>query len=163
MADEALAAGDPVTAVNALRLALNIEPDAPAVALRLANAEKQAAIKMAAHNLTLARSEETKQHFEAAADLYAKVALGKPTPEVFERAAACLLTIKKDLRRAVDFAKQATTLAPDRADLRVLLAKIYVEANMRQSALSELERAAKLSPNDATIRDLLRRLKRSDS
>ncbi|HTM44574.1 MAG TPA: DnaJ domain-containing protein [Polyangiaceae bacterium] len=163
MADEALAAGDPVTAVNALRLALNIEPDAPAVALRLANAEKQAAIKMAAHNLTLARSEEAKQHYEAAADLYAKVGLGKPTPEVFERAAACLLALKKDLRRAVDFAKQATTLAPDRADLRVFLAKIYIEANMKQSALSELERAAKLSPSDATIKDFLRKLKRADS
>jgi hypothetical protein len=47
-------------------------------------------------------------------------------------------------------------------DLRVLLAKIYVEANMKQSALNELERATKVAPQDATIKEMMRRLKRGD-
>jgi predicted Zn-dependent protease len=162
MADEALASDDPVAAVNALRLALSVEPDAPHVAMRLASVEKQVAVKMAAQNYSLARQAEAKRQYETAAELYAKVGLGKPSADVFERAASCLLTARKDLRRAADLAKQATTLAPDRVDLRLLLAKIYVEANMNKSALGELERAAKLAPGDASIKDWLRRLKRTD-
>jgi curved DNA-binding protein CbpA len=162
MADEALANDDPLAAANALKLALNLEPDAPHIALRLASAEKAAAVKTAAQNLTLARNAEAKRQFESAAELYAKVGLGKPSAEVFERAASCLLQVRKDLRRAADLAKQATTLDPNRVDLRVLLAKIYVEANMKQSALNELERATKLAPQDATIKEMMRRLKRGD-
>lgn len=162
MADEALAADDPVAAANALKLALNLEPDAPHIALRLSSAEKAAAVKTAAQNLSLARIAEAKRQFESAAELYAKVGLGKPSAEVFEKAASCLLQAHKDLRRAADLAKQATTLDPNRVDLRVLLAKIYVEANMKQSALNELERAAKLAPQDATIKEMMRRLKRGD-
>jgi tetratricopeptide (TPR) repeat protein len=162
MADEALANDDPLAAANALKLALHLEPDAPHIALRLASAEKAAAVKMAPHNLTLARNAEAKRHYEAAAELYAKVGLGKPSAEVFERAASCLLLVKKDLRRAADLAKQATTLDPNRVDLRMLLAKIYEEANMKQSALNELERATKLAPQDASIKEMMRRLKRGD-
>jgi curved DNA-binding protein CbpA len=162
MADEALAADDPIAAANALKLALNLEPDAPHIALRLASAEKAAAVKTAAQNLALARNAEAKRQFESAAELYAKVGLGKPSAEVFEKAASCLLQVKKDLRRAADLAKQATSLEPNRVDLRVLLAKIYVEANMKQSALNELERATKVAPQDATIKEMMRRLKRGD-
>lgn len=162
MADDALAADDPLAAANALKLALNLEPDAPHIALRLSSAEKAAAVKSAANNLNLARNAEAKRQFETAAELYAKVGLGKPSAEVFERAASCLLQVKKDLRRAADLAKQATTLDPNRVDLRVLLAKIYIEANMKQSALNELERATKLAPQDATIKEMMRRLKRGD-
>jgi hypothetical protein len=162
MADEALAADDPLAAANALKLALNLEPDAPHIALRLSSAEKAAAVKMVAQNLSLARIAESKRQFESAAELYAKVGLGKPSAEVFEKAASCLLLAHKDLRRAADLAKQATTLDPNRVDLRVLLAKIYVEANMKQSALNELERATKLAPQDATIKEMMRRLKRAD-
>ena len=77
-------------------------------------------------------------------------------------AATCLLAAKKDLRRAADLAKQATNLAPDRVDLHLLLAKIYEEVGMSKSALGEIERAAKLSPRDASIKGWLKRLKRRD-
>ena len=88
--------------------------------------------------------------------------MGKPSAEACERAATCLLTAKGDLRRAADFAKQAVALAPDRVDLRVLLARVYADANMKQSALNELERAAKLAPTDATIKQWMQRIKRGD-
>lgn len=162
MADEELKADNPVAAVNALRMALALDPDAPHIALRLANAEKRAAIKNASQNLSLARSEEAKKRYDVAAELYAKVGLGKPSAEVFERAASCLLAAGKDLRRAADLAKQALTMAPDSVDLHLLLAKIYVQASMDKSALSELERAAKLAPHDARIKIELKRLKRGD-
>jgi hypothetical protein len=45
----------------------------------------------------------------------------------------------------------------------VTLARIYVTAGMKQSALAEFERAATLAPKDDTIRDWIRRLKRGEA
>jgi hypothetical protein len=47
-----------------------------------------------------------------------------------------------------------------RARFRVTLARFYVKAGMKQSAESELSRAATLAPSDDKVGDWIRRLKR---
>jgi Flp pilus assembly protein TadD len=64
---------------------------------------------------------------------------------------------KGDLKEAADFGKRAVQGAPEDPSFRVNLASIYLEAGMKQSAISELERAQQLAPKDDTIRDLLKR------
>jgi Flp pilus assembly protein TadD len=71
--------------------------------------------------------------------------------------AFCIFSAKGDLREAADFGKRAVQGAPGDAGFRVNLAKIYLEAGMKQSAVSELEHAQQLAPKDDTIRDLLKR------
>jgi predicted Zn-dependent protease len=68
-----------------------------------------------------------------------------------------LLLAKGDLKEAADYGKRAVVSAPEDPTFRVNLAKIYLEAGMKQSAVSELERAQQLAPKDDTIRDLLKR------
>jgi Flp pilus assembly protein TadD len=82
---------------------------------------------------------------------------------VFERIAHCLLSGKGDLKEAADFAKRARDGAPDDPTFRVTLGKIYFEAGMKQSAVAEFERAQQLSPKDDTIKDWIRRVRRTDA
>jgi predicted Zn-dependent protease len=76
-----------------------------------------------------------------------------------DRVASCLFMAKGDLKEAADFGKRAVQGSPDDPNFRLTLAKIYLEAGMKQSAISELERAQQLAPKDDTIRDLLKRAK----
>jgi Flp pilus assembly protein TadD len=93
---------------------------------------------------------------------YERAARGKPSAQVYERAAHCLLESGGDMRRAGELAKKATALAPRAAEPRVTLAKIYVQAGMKESALLEFERAAQLAPDDDSIKDWVKRLKRGE-
>jgi predicted Zn-dependent protease len=67
---------------------------------------------------------------------------------------------KSELREAADFAKRARDALPEDAPIRVTLGRIYLEAGMKESALSELERAQQLAPRDDTIRDWLKQARR---
>ena len=70
---------------------------------------------------------------------------------------------ERDLRTAGEHARKAVGLAPEDAQCRVTLARIYVAANMKQSGLAEFERAAQLAPKDDTIKEWIRRLKRGEA
>jgi tetratricopeptide (TPR) repeat protein len=156
-ADEAERAGDLVSATNALRIATSLAPGDGRLTKRLAELETRASVGLADSYVEQAQYEEREGRFREAAASYQRALRGKPSPKLMDRVAACLLMAKGDLREAADFGKRAVLGAPDDATFRVNLAKIYLEAGMKQSAVGELERAQQLQPKDDNIRDLLKR------
>ncbi len=164
-ARQALASKDPVSAANALRIAASLVPDNPDITARLTEAQNEAEALLSDHYLAQAQYEEREGRLAEAARSYARASLGNPSCRVFERAAYCGLMAASDLRLAGEHARRAVALASpgEEAQSRVTLARIYVTAGMKQSALAEFERAATLAPNDDTIRDWIRRLKRGEA
>jgi len=158
-----LASKDPVSAANALRIAASLVPDDAEIATRLAEVQRQATVLLADHYLAQAQYEERDGRMAEAALSYARASVGSPTARVFERAAYCALLASGDLRTASEHARRAVSLAPEDAQARVTLARIYVTAGMKQSGLAEFERAGTLAPNDDTIKDWIRRLKRGEA
>jgi curved DNA-binding protein CbpA len=164
-ARQALGAKDPVSAANALRIAASLVPDNSDISARLLEAQNEAEALLSNHYLTQAQYEERDGRLAEAARSYARATLGNPSAKVFERAAYCGLMAAADLRLAGEHARRAVALATpgEEAQSRVTLARIYVTAGMKQSALAEFERAATLAPKDDTIRDWIRRLKRGEA
>ncbi|HEY4105700.1 MAG TPA: DnaJ domain-containing protein [Polyangiaceae bacterium] len=162
-AQQALATHDPVAASNALRIAESLAPDEPAQTGRLQDLKEQAGGLVANHYLQLAQYEEREGKFADAAASYQRVAQAKPTARIHERAAYCGLMAERELRSAGEHARRAVALAPEDAQCRVTLARIYVAAGMKQSGLAEFERAAQLAPKDDTIKEWIRRLKRGEA
>ncbi len=162
-ADDAERAKDLVSATNALRIATTLRPEDPALLNRLKELEMKAASGLSEGYLEQAAYEERERRFAEAAASYERAARGRPTPKVHERVAFCLLEAGLDLKKAADFAKRARDGAPDDPQIRVTLGRIYLEAGMKQSAVTEFERAQQLSPRDDTIKDWLRRSRRSET
>ncbi len=160
-AEVALKEGNPLSATNTLRVALALAPDREDVIRRLAEAEHAAHLAAADSHLEQGAQEESEQRWEEAARSYQLAARGKPTARVHDRTATCLLNAQGDLKVALEHARAAVNLAPTLAGYRVTLAQVYLAANMRQSAVAELERAQALAPQDDTIRSQLRRVRRN--
>jgi tetratricopeptide (TPR) repeat protein len=160
-ADQALESGNAPAAANALRIAVSLAPDDLALVARLEEVQNRAATELADTYENQARYEERSGRLEAAAQSYAKAARGKPSARLHERAALCLLEAGGDVRAATEHARQALSLDPNNARVRLTLARAYLASNLRQSAIAELERAAALAPEDETIKDWRKRAKRS--
>jgi curved DNA-binding protein CbpA len=161
--EEAERRKDLVSATNALRIAASLAPEDTTLAARLREMETRAQFGLADSYLEQAKYEERESRWLEAAASYRRASRAKPTPRVLERVAHCLLAGKGDLKEAADFAKRARDAAPDDPSLRLTLGKVYLEAGMKQSALAEFERVQQLSPKDDTIKDWLRRARRSEA
>jgi Tfp pilus assembly protein PilF len=127
---------------------------------RLGELEKKLGSTVAESYLERARYEESNGHHEQAARSYTRAARAQPSAEVFRSAAECYLKAGVELRLAGELAREAVQIAPNRADLRLSLAKIYEAAGMQQSAQRELERALELTPDSDRIKQWLKRIKR---
>jgi len=160
-AKDALSRNDPVTACNELRFAQRLAPDDNSIALHLSEVQVQANSVLADRYLEQARYEERHGRLETASRNYSLAAQARPNANLWELAARCALGAKTDLRSAAEMAKKALEFDPERASLHALLAEVYIEAQLNASAAVELERAARLAPNDDSIRELRRRLERS--
>ena len=64
-----------------------------------------------------------------------------------------------DLRRAAEYARRATTIAPTNADAFALLARVFLLADRPASALGAAQSALKLDPTHALAASLARQLK----
>jgi tetratricopeptide (TPR) repeat protein len=159
-ADEAMAGGNTVSALNALRIAAGLAPGDAALKQRLSALEGQIATSMADSYLEQARYESTQGHHLEAAQSYMRAARGKPNPDVLQSAAECYLKAGTELRQASEVARQAVGMAPERVDLRLTLAKIYEAAGMKQSVVGELQRVLEMSPGSAKVKEWLKRIER---
>jgi tetratricopeptide (TPR) repeat protein len=160
--EEALKENNSVSASNTLRVAQSIENLSDAAKRELAAVEPRVQRALSEHLNKQASAEEREGNPDRAAALWARAATANPTLENLERAAVALLRVRSDLRQAADFTKQAMAKSPDSARLHLMLGQIYALAGMQKSALSELERAARLDPTNATIKEWLKRTKRGE-
>lgn len=161
VAEEAIAAGNAVAAMNSLRVARTVVGSDAEADARITELETQIGSTLSESYLQRARYEESNgQHVEAARS-YTRAARGRPSPDVLRSAAECYLKAGTELRLAGELAREAVQMAPDRTDLRLSLAKIYEAAGMPQSAVRELERALTLTPGSDKIKQWLKRLERA--
>ena len=106
-----------------------------------------------------ARYEEDNNLWAAASISWAKVADAAPEdPVAPRRAAKALMAAGGDLRKARDYALRSLELKSDVLDTRLLLARIYIDAGMDNSAAKELEEAAKLDPKHEMVKNLKQQL-----
>lgn len=161
-ADRAEANGDLVAACNYIRLALNLNPRDPQLAERLKRLEAEADVHLADEYLTRAKQNAQLGEWGQAAELYARAGRGKADATLHHKAAECSLRADTGLRQTTEHIKAAIALEPENPDLHLFLAQIYAQAGMRSSALTELNKAQQLNPEDDTIKDWLTRVKRGD-
>jgi curved DNA-binding protein CbpA len=160
-AEASLAAGNTVSALNALKIARSLSGGDISTGERLEALEKQLGSTMVDAYLERARYEENNGQHEQAARSYTRAARGgQPNADVFRSAAECYLKAGVELRLASELAREAVQIAPNRVDLRLTLAKIYEAAGMQQSVQRELERALELTPESDRIKQWLKRIKR---
>jgi curved DNA-binding protein CbpA len=160
VADAALAAGKPVSALNALRIAAGLAPADIALAQRISVLDGQVATSMADAYLEQARYEANQGHHLEAGHSYTRAARGKPHPDTLQSAVECYLKANAELRQAGELARQAVAMAPERSDLRLTLARVYEAAGMKQSVAGELQRVLELTPDDAKVKEWLKRIER---
>ncbi|HWA76361.1 MAG TPA: DnaJ domain-containing protein [Polyangiaceae bacterium] len=161
-AEAALAKKQLVDAVNALRIAVSLAPNDVALRQRLEDLQSEASRELAGRYLEQAQYEEREHHWPEAVRSYARVLQGAPSPQLHERLAFCLLAAQGDMKQAVEHARKAVLGAPNESKYRQTLARAYAAANMKESALGELERASALSPGDDTIKEQIRRARRGE-
>jgi len=161
-AEAAERAGDATGCANSLRFALSLDPDNPSIREKLVVADRRAAAAMADTYLGQARLAEQNGQMADAARAYGRAALGKSSAHLYLKAAECLLVLGADLRTAAELAKKGLELAPKDASLHLALGRAFLGAGMRSSAEREINLASQLAPEDDTIRDWLKRLKRRE-
>lgn len=161
-AEAALAQRELVDAVNALRIAVSLTPNDAALRRRLEDLQTEANKELAGRYLEQAQYEEREQHWSEAVRSYARALSGAPSPKLHERLAFCLLAAHGDVKQAVEHARKAVLSMPNETKYRQTLARAYAAANMRESAIGELERASALAPTDDTIKEQIRRARRGE-
>jgi hypothetical protein len=162
LAREAEKKNDLLGAATAYKVALGLlnESD-PVVAIATASIAKAEATLIDTY-LRQAQYEDRNSHWDEAAKSWQKVAKGKPDDaRACERAANALVLSKGDLHVAAELAKRAIALEPNNPEYKVTLAQVYIEAGLGLNARRELEAAAQLSPRNANIQALLKRVNKA--
>ena len=155
-AQKAQEQGDPAAAANAYQLALQLSPEDPDLVRAHAQAQSSATLLLADSYLQQARYEERAERWREAARSYTRAADGMlEDADVQSKAAETMLKANLDMRKAAEYAKRATGLNPKNPNYHVILGKIYLAAGLLLNGRRELELAAELAPNDATIARLV--------
>jgi curved DNA-binding protein CbpA len=161
-AEQAKARGDAVEAANAYRLALAIAPDDEMLRVAAEQAQLKASEVLAESYLKQGTYEERAERWPDAARSLARAAEGYPRDaSVQARAAHALLKAGGDLHRAAQFGQRAVEIEPKNAAHRLTLAQVYAAADLSLNARRELEAAAALAPQDATIAAMLKSLRKA--
>ncbi len=162
-AEAAKASGDWASAVGALRLAVELDPEKPQLRQMLERFQDEADRALAPKFAEQARYEEKEGLYDRAARSYERAARGKQSPELFHTGAKCLLKLGNlpdfEARKAVELARQAVGLDNQQPDYRVTLARAYDVAGMRTSAVGELRRALEIAPGHNDAKELYKSLK----
>jgi len=128
-AEEALAAGDAVSAANALRIASGLAPQDPELQQRAGEAQAKADQVLGEIYARQARYEEKSNHFVEAARSWARVCKVRLDDGfAHERAANALVKAGGDLHEGARLGKRACEIDPRSARARVTLAEVYLAA-----------------------------------
>jgi curved DNA-binding protein CbpA len=154
------AAGDLLGAAAALQSALALQPDHKDLQAQYARVSSAVTRKLAENYEKQARYEEKQAKWGAAAVSWERVVDGRPEDASAARALAeALLKASGDMGKAQRFATRAVDLAPHDPSNVVVLARVLITAGLRSQARQHLEKAVKLDPQNAMIKDLLREVR----
>ncbi|MDD9943839.1 MAG: DnaJ domain-containing protein [Myxococcales bacterium] len=157
MARQAEAAGDMLSAVNALQLALALDAEDEELREYYGRLSKVVAEDLARNYEKQARYEEKVGKWSAAARSWRRVVEGRPEDaEAARHTAEALMRSGGDLHEAQRYAQSAADLQPDSVVSLVVLARVMLAAGLKLSARRELEKAVKLDPTDDMVKNLLK-------
>lgn len=153
------AEGNLAGAATSLRMAIALDASSPELQEQYRRVNSNLRVQLLDIHRQQAKYEEENSLWAAASISWAKVAEAAPNDaEAPRRAAKALVAAGGDLRKARDFAQHSLELKADSLDTRVLLARIYIDAGMDQSAAKELDEAAKLDPGHEMVKNLRKQL-----
>ncbi|MFW2389110.1 MAG: J domain-containing protein [Polyangiales bacterium] len=153
------AEGDLAKAASALRMAITLDSSRQDIKERYQRVNSHLRVQLVDIHREQASYEEDNGLWAAASISWSKVAEAAPTDAVApRRAARALMTAGGDLRKARDFALHSLELDPNSLEVRLLLARIYIQAGMDASAAKELDEAAKLDPGHEMVKNLREQL-----
>ncbi len=159
-ANAAMESSDWGGALTAFKMAMAAAPNDTELRASLAEAQAKATGQLVENYRRQARYEEKAQRWADAARSWTRVTKTLTDDvQAHERAAICLLKGDGNLHDAAALARRAITLDPSNASYRVSLAEIYIAAGLGLNAKRELEAALQISPGDASIQTLLKRIK----
>jgi tetratricopeptide (TPR) repeat protein len=161
-ANEARAKGDKVATANALRFALELDPENAELLNAHKEAQNAADALLVDQYLKQAAYEEKAERWAEAGRSWTRVTRTKTTDgKAHERAAFCILKASGDLHEAATLGQRAVQLEPKNVEFRRTLASIYLAANLTLNAKRELEIAVQLAPDDAQTTSVLKRILKS--
>ncbi|MEM9193810.1 MAG: DnaJ domain-containing protein [Myxococcota bacterium] len=158
-ARDAEEAGNLVSAVNSLRLAVAMTQEREDVVAEYERVRQLYAASMAESYEKQAEYETRLGNWNDAAVSWSRVCEGRPTSGIAHvQAAVTLLEAGGDIGQARQYALRAVELLPDHVLAHRALGRVYAAAGMKLNAKRELEKVLKLDPSDEFVRTLLKEL-----
>jgi curved DNA-binding protein CbpA len=158
-AQEALAAGKLVEAASSFRVASGLAPADETLKRQSADIQVKADAILSETYARQASYEERNGQWTEAARSWARTCQLRPNDaHAHDRAAATIVKAGGDMHKAVHLAQRACELEPEMPGMRVTLGNAYLAAGLALNAKREFEVAAKLAPDDGTIKSLLKRV-----
>jgi curved DNA-binding protein CbpA len=158
-AEEALAAGKLVEAASSFRVASGLAPTDETLKRKSADVQVKADAILSETYARQASYEERHGQWPEAARSWLRTCQLRPNDaHAHDHAAAAIVKSGGDMHKAVHLAKRACELEPERPAMRVTLGNAYLAAGLTLNAKREFEVAAKLAPDDGTIKSLLKRV-----
>lgn len=155
---DAMSRGDVVAAATSFKTALSFAPDEPEATRLLAEVNDKAMIVLAEAYRKQATYEEKNGQWVESARSWTRVAKLLPDDlDAQDSAAKAIVQASGDLHEAATFGQRAANGAPDVGRYRKTLGAVYLAAGLKKNARRELEAALRISPDDDTIEDLLKR------
>ena len=158
-ASVAMEGSDWAVAATHYRAALEAAPDDAVLQAGLVEAQTKANEVLYTSYKKQGTYEEKNGLFAEAARSWQRAVRARPEDaHALERAAFCVMkSVGGNLHEAAQMAQKAIALAPGNAPYHVTLSQVYAAAGLGLNARRELETAARLAPENATIQALLAR------
>jgi curved DNA-binding protein CbpA len=151
--------GETLSAINALRMALDMNPKNTEAKKLLDELMMEASGELGQRYYEQAMSEiEFGETSVALASVEKAVKLCPDRPAYLALAAKVILDADGDLHRAYDFAQKAAQQEPRTASHQLLLGKILLKAGLPARARSALTKASELNPRLKEVKGLLAKL-----
>ena len=158
---KALEAKDYVSAANAFKLAMEMDPEKKEYKTAYENARRLARKYLAEHYLKRGKYEFDIGNYDAAIVSFKKcVELFPDVPEYYLHLVQAMLNGDADLYEAKKYITKAMELKPNVSEYHALLAKIYFKAGLYKNAKREIERAIELAPFNESYKQFLAKVKK---
>jgi curved DNA-binding protein CbpA len=150
---------DEVRAANSIRLALTLDPDNAEYLELLDSVKDRAGEIRSEREFKRGRYEESIGRTEEALEFYRAALLANPNDtKALHRAALVLLSLNRDLKEALGYARRAREREPDNPEFIKTLADAYLAMGMTKNAQREYQSYLNLRPLDEYVQKLLRQI-----
>jgi curved DNA-binding protein CbpA len=157
--EEAAAAKQWSSAASLGKMALQMNPENPAVVSRQRDYQTLADQELAPQYQEQAHQAKSHRDYARAATLFERAANGLQSAELYAHAAENLKKQEHPARKLVELCRNAARLAPDSINYKLALADAYIAAGSKNSAKTILAQAQILDRKNPYLKELARKIK----